>query len=143
MGQAFTNIIKNGVEAIEQKIERDGAPTNGERHAIIMAINETMDGMIDVIVSDTGIGLPAERGRIVEPYMTTRRSGTGLGLAIVKKIAEDHGGSICFADRDGGGTVVTMNFNPAELRWRAESQDRIDAQADDTAPSNLTRVEGS
>ncbi len=143
LGQAFTNIIKNGVEAIEQKIERDGAPTDGERHAIIMAINETMDGMIDVIVSDTGIGLPAERGRIVEPYMTTRRSGTGLGLAIVKKIAEDHGGSICFADRDRGGTVVTMNFNPAELRWRADSQDRVDAQADDTGPSNLTRVEGS
>jgi two-component system, NtrC family, nitrogen regulation sensor histidine kinase NtrY len=142
LGQAFTNIIKNGVEAIEQKIERDGPMSGDGRHTITMTVAEQIDGSIDVAVADTGIGLPAERGRIVEPYMTTRRSGTGLGLAIVKKIAEDHGGSICFGDRVGGGTVVTMSFRPAELRTLAKNQDNDLPEVLDVAPSNLTRTEG-
>ena len=40
--------------------------------------------------------------------MTTRARGTGLGLAIVKKIVEEHFGTIAFADRPGGGTIVTI-----------------------------------
>ena len=47
--------------------------------------------------------------------MTTRARGTGLGLAIVKKIVEEHLGTIEFADRDGGGTIVTMRFDAAGL----------------------------
>ncbi len=53
--------------------------------------------MIDVV--DNGIGLPTEnRGRLLEPYVTTREKGTGLGLAIVGRIIEDHGGSIELRD---------------------------------------------
>ena len=67
-------------------------------------------------IADNGVGLPAERERITEPYMTTRARGTGLGLAIVKKIVEEHFGAMHFADRPGGGTVVTLASMPA--RWR-------------------------
>ena len=42
-----------------------------------------------VTVTDNGIGLPQDRERIAEPYVTTREKGTGLGLAIVKKIVEE------------------------------------------------------
>ncbi|MBB4154050.1 two-component system nitrogen regulation sensor histidine kinase NtrY [Sphingomonas jinjuensis] len=106
IGQALTNIVKNAVEAIEA---RDA----GDR-VIRMTIGE--DGPRSyVAVADTGVGLPADRDRIVEPYMTTRARGTGLGLAIVKKIAEEHHGTITFSDRDGGGTVVTMTFDAASL----------------------------
>ena len=62
-------------------------------------------------VADTGVGLPADRERIVEPYVTTRARGTGLGLAIVKKIVEEHFGTIAFTDRPGGGTIVRMSFD--------------------------------
>ena len=55
--------------------------------------------MIDV--TDTGIGLPEDRERLTEPYMTTRVRGTGLGLAIVKKIVEEHIGEIAFLDQAG------------------------------------------
>ena len=72
-------------------------------------------GTVIVSVADDGVGLPAARERIVEPYMTTRARGTGLGLAIVKKIVEEHLGTIEFADRDGGGTIVTMRFDAAGL----------------------------
>ena len=106
LGRAFTNIVKNAVEAIESKGEGTGAVT--------MQVHE--DGStITVEIADTGVGLPPDRDRIVEPYMTTRARGTGLGLAIVKKIVEDHLGTMTFADRDGGGTVVRMTFDAAAL----------------------------
>ena len=60
---------------------------------------ETKGALSVVHIIDNGIGLPkAERHRLAEPYMTTRAKGTGLGLAIVKKVAEEHGGSLQFAD---------------------------------------------
>ena len=65
--------------------------------------------MIDLF--DTGIGLPEDRERLTEPYMTTRVRGTGLGLAIVKKIVEEHLGEIAFLDRRGGGTHVRISFD--------------------------------
>jgi two-component system nitrogen regulation sensor histidine kinase NtrY len=57
------------------------------------------DHRVVLTVTDNGVGLPIERDRIVEPYMTTRSRGTGLGLAIVKKIIEEHFGTIAFRDR--------------------------------------------
>jgi len=106
LGQAFTNIVKNAVEAIESKGEPGGT--------VAMHVRED-GGMTTVELADTGIGLPPDRDRIVEPYMTTRARGTGLGLAIVKKIVEEHHGTMTFADRDGGGTVVRMTFDAAAL----------------------------
>jgi two-component system, NtrC family, nitrogen regulation sensor histidine kinase NtrY len=83
-----------------------------------------------------------ERERILEPYMTTRKSGTGLGLAIVKKIAEEHGGGICFGDREDGGTMVTMSFHPAAIRTLVEAGgDAGSSGASDEAPVMLTRTE--
>ncbi len=111
LGQALTNIVKNGVEAIQQKHEEGG---NGGGDCIAMTIREG-DGHVCIDISDTGIGLPADRGRLTEPYMTTRTKGTGLGLAIVKKIVEEHFGSIEFEDRAEGGTLVRLVFDAETL----------------------------
>ncbi|WP_166037642.1 ATP-binding protein [Sphingosinicella sp. YJ22] len=111
LGQALTNIVKNGVEAIEQKNEEDSAG-GGDR----VAMRVSQDGPRLVIeVEDSGVGLPADRGRITEPYMTTRAKGTGLGLAIVNKIVEEHFGQIEFADAPGGGTLVRLIFDVETL----------------------------
>ncbi len=106
IGQALTNIVKNAVEAIETRGEPGGSVT--------MTLTSEAN-TVGIAVSDTGIGLPAERDRIVEPYVTTRARGTGLGLAIVKKIIEEHCGTIGFSDRPGGGTLVTMTFDAKAL----------------------------
>jgi two-component system nitrogen regulation sensor histidine kinase NtrY len=117
IGQALTNIVKNAVEAIETRGAGD--------HAIVMTLTEDPGRSIGIEVADTGIGLPAERDRIVEPYVTTRARGTGLGLAIVKKIIEEHCGTIGFSDRPGGGTLVTMLFDTRALAALDQGGDRV------------------
>ena len=131
IGQALTNIVKNAVEAIEAK--EDDA--KGE---ILMTLAE-YGGFTSIIVEDDGVGLPSERNRLVEPYMTTRARGTGLGLAIVKKIAEEHFGEISFADRPGGGTIVTMRFDTTMLAALDVSGATPEASGDDAPLPALTR----
>lgn len=100
IGQALTNVVKNAVEAIEQ-CQRE--PVEGVAGHVAMALSRDPDSeCLIVSVTDDGIGLPEDRGRIIEPYMTTRAKGTGLGLAIVKKIVEEHQGSITFEDAPSG-----------------------------------------
>jgi two-component system nitrogen regulation sensor histidine kinase NtrY len=111
LGQALTNIVKNAVEAIQQKRE-EGKGGPGEEVAIRIA--EEGERLI-VEVRDTGAGLPAERSRLTEPYMTTRVKGTGLGLAIVKKIVEEHYASLAFEDQASGGTLVRLAFDTESL----------------------------
>jgi two-component system nitrogen regulation sensor histidine kinase NtrY len=111
IGQALTNLVKNAVEAIQQKREEGRGGTSDEVAISIVP----GDDRLCIEVRDTGVGLPAERGRLTEPYMTTRVKGTGLGLAIVKKIAEEHFGSIAFEDNPSGGTLVRLVFDPESL----------------------------
>ena len=95
INQAITNILKNAGEAIE---------TRKSKHARLKAegvinvqIKENAE-IIEIKISDNGIGLPQDRSRLFEPYVTTREKGTGLGLAIVKKIVEEHGGVLKLED---------------------------------------------
>ena len=118
LGQALTNIVKNSVEAIEPK----PAPEAGQvRGHVRMAVRRD-DGHLLIEVRDDGIGLPPERERVLEPYMTTRTKGTGLGLAIVKKIVEEHMGDIRLDDAEGGGTCVTLRFPTTALEKLEDGQ---------------------
>ncbi|WP_375286400.1 ATP-binding protein [Sphingomonas sp.] len=130
IGQALTNIVKNAVEAIEAT-GRDGQVT--------MTLEEA-PGRVIICVEDDGVGLPVERDRIVEPYMTTRARGTGLGLAIVKKIVEEHAGTIGFSDREGGGTIVTMTFDTHMLAALDGAGEPEDIGGDRLAALTRTRT---
>jgi two-component system nitrogen regulation sensor histidine kinase NtrY len=112
LSQALTNVVKNGVEAIEGRKNRGEHSLVGDRVELKL---HTEDYHLIIDVMDTGIGLPEDRERLTEPYMTTRVRGTGLGLAIVKKIVEEHMGEIAFLDRPGGGTHVRMSFDTEKL----------------------------
>ncbi|HEY0276236.1 MAG TPA: ATP-binding protein, partial [Paenirhodobacter sp.] len=62
-----------------------------------VTMTSSQDAVI-IRVADNGIGLPEDRSRLFEPYVTTRAKGTGLGLPIVKKIIEEHGGALTLTD---------------------------------------------
>lgn len=105
-GQAMTNVLKNATEAVEARQKTADADYRGR---ISIGLTLVEDDLV-ATVTDNGIGLPQDRERIIEPYVTTREKGTGLGLAIVKKIVEEHGGDMTFGPAEGQGTVVTMRF---------------------------------
>ncbi len=95
IGQALTNLIKNAGEAIET-LQEKGAP---EGHVPEIRVSlEAKGGWATVRLADNGVGLPEDRARLFEPYVTTREKGTGLGLPIVKKIIEEHGGTLTLED---------------------------------------------
>jgi len=95
IGQAFTNLIKNAGEAIES-LKKKGPP--GDMRPEIRVAMSLSDQRARITIADNGIGLPEDRARLFEPYVTTRDEGTGLGLPIVKKIIEEHGGTLVLED---------------------------------------------
>jgi len=97
IGQALTNLIKNAGEAIETLREKQ--PDIAVSPEIRVALN-TEGHSARISISDNGIGLPEDRARLFEPYVTTREKGTGLGLPIVKKIIEEHGGTLMLLDAE-------------------------------------------
>lgn len=105
-GQAMTNVLKNAAEAIDAR-SKSAEPDFRGRIGVRI---ENGEDVVRIMVEDNGIGLPKEREKIVEPYVTTRERGTGLGLAIVNKIVEEHGGTMSFGTREEGGTRVTLTF---------------------------------
>ncbi|MCH9824140.1 MAG: PAS domain-containing sensor histidine kinase [Alphaproteobacteria bacterium] len=94
IGQALTNLIKNAGEAIETRREELGEDIVPQ----IKISARRVDNDAEISISDNGIGLPEDRAKLFEPYVTTRDKGTGLGLPIVKKIIEEHGGSLKLED---------------------------------------------
>ena len=94
--QALTNLLKNAGEAIDGFVESGRAPEGFQRRiALAMEVGEDRT---TITIADNGTGLPEDRARLFEPYVTTRANGTGLGLPIVKKIIEEHGGTLTLGD---------------------------------------------
>lgn len=112
LGQAFTNLIKNAGEAIDAY--QDKLKPSGFTPEIRISLSAD-DTEAVIRISDNGTGLPPDRARLFEPYVTTRDKGTGLGLPIVKKIIEEHGGTLALLDA----AVFEGNDHPgamAEIR---------------------------
>jgi PAS domain S-box-containing protein len=99
--QVFTNLISNATDAMSQ--------TGGILSVKLAVSSDTANRpQLEISVSDNGPGIPDEiRGRIFEPFVTTKSSGTGLGLAITKRIITAHRGKITI-DSFPGGTVFTV-----------------------------------
>ena len=138
LGQALSNVVKNAVEAIEARRSRGEHNLAGDR--VDLKIREDGEQLI-IDVTDTGVGLPEDRERLTEPYMTTRVRGTGLGLAIVKKIVEEHLGEIAFLDRPGGGTHVRIAFDSARLS-ALETDEAASASEDSVSGENQSEDDG-
>ncbi|EBA10979.1 sensor histidine kinase [Roseobacter sp. CCS2] len=97
IGQALTNLLKNAGEATETYVQRHAPDSYRPEIQLRMSYD---NNNVTIKIADNGIGLPQDRARLFEPYVTTRGEGTGLGLPIVKKIIEEHGGTLTLTDAD-------------------------------------------
>ncbi len=74
-------------------------------------------GSIEVEVTDTGKGIPAEHlSKVFDPFFTTKEKGTGLGLAVSYGIVRDHGGTLTVRSREGVGTTFLITLPVAGER---------------------------
>lgn len=95
--QCLLNLYLNAIQAME----------DGGRLSVTGRADEA--DRLHIVVRDTGGGIPADqRGKIFDPYFTTKSKGTGLGLAIVEKIIEAHGGRIDVDSSEGKGTTISL-----------------------------------
>ncbi len=76
-----------------------------------------LDGDVEIAVEDVGSGIsPADVGRALEPFFTTkpRGQGHGLGLAVAHEIVASHRGTLALASRAPRGTRASIRLPPAE-----------------------------
>jgi two-component system NtrC family sensor kinase len=136
--QLFVNLILNAVDAmhgegrlaIRSRItsvpdaiavtqRRGDAPNESFPHkpsgraAAWVARTDRPDGVLQVVIADSGPGVAAEdEERVFEPFFSTKRAGngTGLGLAIVLRIAENLGGTVWVQRAREGGAAFVLLF---------------------------------
>ena len=96
--QVLINLIQNAADAM---------PTGGT----LTLITQAPDGYLEMLVSDTGQGIPKDLlPRIFDPFVTTKSQGTGLGLAVVHSIVQAHHGTIHVDSHPGRGTTFTVRL---------------------------------
>ncbi len=106
MKQAFYNVIKNSVEAMN-------------RHGTLRIRTDLADTHVIVRFEDSGGGMSAENlSRVFEPYFTTKPSGSGLGLLIVRRIVREHGGELSIESSQGKGLTLTIRLPFIDKRIR-------------------------
>ncbi len=95
---------------------KDAMPRGGTLTVSTRSASDTGGDRVEVLVSDTGTGIPPEvRDRIFDPFFTTKaaRQGTGLGLAVTYGIVREHGGAISVDSAAGEGTQFTVSLPAA------------------------------
>lgn len=99
--QAFSNVIRNSIEACEY----------GGRDPIITVSGIVHADAVHLTVEDNGPGFSDEAlRRAFQPFATTKANGTGLGLAIVQKVIVSHNGSIAAQNAPAGGAQFRIRL---------------------------------
>jgi two-component system, cell cycle sensor histidine kinase and response regulator CckA len=118
--QVFVNVLVNAAQAIP---EGDGAD-----HSISVRSRKQGE-QVEIVVQDTGEGIPAAAlERVFDPFFTRKPDkGSGLGLAISKRIIDAFGGSIGISSQVGQGTTVTITL-PATTPLEREGEPRMQSR---------------
>lgn len=96
MKRVFVNLIKNAIDAM---------PEGGK----LMIKNNTVDDQLEMVFTDTGIGMTKEvLQKLWSPLFTTKAKGMGFGLPICKRVVEAHGGTISVKSTAGKKTTFTV-----------------------------------
>jgi two-component system sensor kinase FixL len=113
--QVIFNLMRNGIEAMQDQPRRE----------LTVATRGAQDGMVEISVADSGVGLLHHvRGRLFQPFVTTKPTGMGVGLSVCQGIVELHGGRIWADDAiTAGGTVFRFTVRRAGTESFAIAQE--------------------
>ncbi len=101
LSRVFLNLIKNSIESIQEKSNKN---VDFIKKIDIEIINKS--DYIEFVITDNGIGFSnIDINNIIKPYYTTKSKGSGLGLSIVNKIINDHNGVLKFTKKDIGAEI--------------------------------------
>ena len=96
--QVLINIIKNGIESMEQPGD------------ITIRLSKN-DRCAQISISDQGCGIPEEYlQKLGTPFFSTKTSGNGLGLVVCQKIIAEHNGKITVQSSKENGTTFTIQI---------------------------------
>jgi two-component system sensor histidine kinase FlrB len=96
---AFQNLVDNAIEASVDKL------------MLNISVSYNADNMIEFCFEDNGCGIPDDiKGRVMEPFFTTRSSGTGLGLAVVNATVASFNGRLDIRSASGEGSCFTIKL---------------------------------
>jgi PAS domain S-box-containing protein len=101
--QVLLNLVLNGMDALD-------ATGRDDRR---VSMSARLDGAqwVEIAVSDTGDGIPAEvLPHVFESFFTTKSNGMGMGLSIARTIIEAHGGRLWAANKDGAGATFRFTL---------------------------------
>jgi PAS domain S-box-containing protein len=98
--QVLMNLMLNAIEAMHD--------AKGD---LTITSQSTDDGHLSICVSDTGVGIPADKtDQIFDTFFTTKPQGTGMGLAISRSIVESHGGRLWATANSGRGSTFQFTL---------------------------------
>jgi signal transduction histidine kinase len=106
MKQVFLNLLLNAIQAMEQ----------GGKLKVATALKHPVPGakrgsFIKISFQDTGRGIPEDvKGKVFEPFYSTKEGGIGLGLSIAQRIVQEHGGEIGLESSPGKGTIFYLTI---------------------------------
>jgi signal transduction histidine kinase len=104
----MVNLLRNAIEAVASDAQRGGA-------SISVAVGEAADAMVEVSVTDSGPGVPADEVEdIFESLYSTKEAGMGVGLATCRTIIEAHGGRIWCTPNPAGGAIFHFTIPAAK-----------------------------
>lgn len=105
MQHVLITLLHNAVEAMA---------SNGRGEVRVASCKD--GAFVRIVVSDTGPGLPDEiKGRLFQPFVSTKDGGMGLGLSVCRTIVEAHGGKIWYEDAPGGGSAFQFTVPRAHV----------------------------
>ncbi len=110
--QVLWNLIRNALQAVDNE---------GEIRVTLQSEQVNEAAGIQIVVSDTGPGIPEEDiNHIFDPFFTRKARGSGLGLAMVQSTVRAHNGVISVESNGGTGTIFTV--------WLPVHQDNLDGK---------------